>query len=254
MTTKLPEIIPIFPLENILFLPNVNLPLYIFEERYLNMTNDALKTNKIIGMIQIANSNNRIYKELFPIGCAGKIVFYERTTDNKILLILNGLKRFKIKKELSLKSGYRRIIPDWETFKNDNNKLLEKNDKERLLQNIKHNVKTINTKFFEKQLNQISINEIVQIIHEYNIKGIVIGNPINMDGSTGPSSQSVKDFANEFLKKINIPACFWDERLSTVGAFNLSSQLDISVSKRTKNIDKNAAAFILQGAIDYLNN
>ncbi len=98
------------------------------------------------------------------------------------------------------------------------------------------------------------INEIVQIIHEYNIKGIVIGNPINMDGSTGPSSQSVKDFANEFLKKINIPACFWDERLSTVGAFNLSSQLDISVSKRTKNIDKNAAAFILQGAIDYLNN
>ena len=193
MTTKLPEIIPIFPLENILFLPNVNLPLYIFEERYLNMTNDALKTNKIIGMIQIANSNNRIYKELFPIGCAGKIVFYERTTDNKILLILNGLKRFKIKKELSLKSGYRRIIPDWETFKNDNNKLLEKNDKERLLQNIKHNVKTINTKFFEKQLNQLSINEIVQIIaREFSFSNIENQSIIESKDTTSMVSLLIK--------------------------------------------------------------
>ena len=56
------------------------------------------------------------------------------------------------------------------------------------------------------------------------------------------------------IKHINIPLCLWDERLSTVGAFNLSSQLDVNVSKRTKNIDKNAATFILQGAIDYLNN
>ena len=75
-----------------------------------------------------------------------------------------------------------------------------------------------------------------------------------MDGSEGPSSQSVKDLSKILSKKINLPICLWDERLSTVGAFNLSSQLDINVSKRVKNIDKNAAAFILQGAIDYLNN
>ena len=157
------------------------------------MVNYALSNNKIIGMIQIANSNNRIYKELFPIGCAGKIVFYERTTDNKILLILNGLKRFKIKKELSLKSGYRRIIPDWETFKNDNNKLLEKNDKERLLQNIKHNVKTINTKFFEKQLNQISINEIVQIIaREFSFSNIENQSIIESKDTTSMVSLLIK--------------------------------------------------------------
>ena len=98
------------------------------------------------------------------------------------------------------------------------------------------------------------INEIKKIISEYNIKGIIIGNPINMDGSEGGSSQSVKDYANALLEKIDIPGCLWDERLSTVGAFNISSQLDINVSKRTKNIDQNAAAFILQGAIDFLKN
>ena len=98
------------------------------------------------------------------------------------------------------------------------------------------------------------INEIMKIIDENDVKAIIIGNPINMDGSQGKSSQSVKDIANNISKFINLPICLWDERLSTVGAFNLSSQLDINVSKREKDIDKNAATFILQGAIDYLNN
>ena len=98
------------------------------------------------------------------------------------------------------------------------------------------------------------INEIKEIVDENDVKAIIIGNPINMDGSQGKSSQSVKDVAKNISKFINLPICLWDERLSTIGAFNLSSQLDINVSKREKNIDKNAATFILQGAIDYLNN
>ena len=98
------------------------------------------------------------------------------------------------------------------------------------------------------------ISEIKEIIDENKVKAIIIGNPINMDGSQGKSSQSVKDVAKNISKFINLPICLWDERLSTIGAFNLSSQLDINVSKREKNIDKNAATFILQGAIDYLNN
>ena len=98
------------------------------------------------------------------------------------------------------------------------------------------------------------INEIMEIVDENDVKAIIIGNPINMDGSQGKSSQSAKDIANNISKSINLPICLWDERLSTVGAFNLSSQLDINVSKREKDIDKNAATFILQGAIDYLNN
>ena len=109
--------------------------------------------------------------------------------------------------------------------------------------------KTINKKNTSKL-----IAELKEIINEYNIKGLIIGNPINMDGSLGRSAQSVNDISNNIDREIDIDICLWDERLSTVGAFNLSSQLDINVSKREKNIDQNAAAFILQGAIDFLNN
>jgi len=98
------------------------------------------------------------------------------------------------------------------------------------------------------------IDKLKEIIYEYDIKGIIIGNPINMDGSLGRSAQSVNDVSLNISNKIDIPVCLWDERLSTVGAFNISSQLDINVSKREKNIDQNAAAFILQGALDFLNN
>ena len=98
------------------------------------------------------------------------------------------------------------------------------------------------------------IKELKEIITENNIKGIIVGNPINMDGTLGKSSQSVKDTAKNLSNLIDIPICLWDERLSTVGAFNISSQLDINISKRERDIDKNAAAFILQGAIDFLNN
>ena len=109
-----------------------------------------------------------------------------------------------------------------------------------------------------KTINRSSLKELIDelkiIIQENNIKGIIIGNPLNMDGSSGSSAQSVKDTSNNIEKNINLPICLWDERLSTVGAFNLSSQLDINVSKREKKIDENAAAFILQGALDFLNN
>ena len=98
------------------------------------------------------------------------------------------------------------------------------------------------------------INELKDIVAENNIKGIIVGNPLNMDGSSGRSAQSVKDTTENIEKNLDIPICLWDERLSTVGAFNLSSQLDINVSKREKKIDENAAAFILQGALDFLNN
>ena len=109
-----------------------------------------------------------------------------------------------------------------------------------------------------KTINRTSakelINELKIIIEENNIKGIIIGNPLNMDGSSGSSTQSVKDTSDNIEKSIDVPICLWDGRLSTVGAFNLSSELDVNVSKREKKIDENAAAFILQGAIDFLNN
>ena len=109
-----------------------------------------------------------------------------------------------------------------------------------------------------RTINKTNTNELIKelndLVNEYNIKGIIIGNPINMSGSSGRSAQSVNDVSSNIDKAINVDVCLWDERLSTVGAFNLSSQLDVNVSKRKKNIDQNAAAFILQGAIDFLNN
>jgi len=98
------------------------------------------------------------------------------------------------------------------------------------------------------------IESLKELIKENNIKALVVGDPINMDGSYGKASQSIRDKTAVISRKIEVPTVLWDERLSTVGAFNLSSQLDINISKRTKNIDKNAATFILQGAIDYLKN
>ena len=109
-----------------------------------------------------------------------------------------------------------------------------------------------------KTINKTNTNELINelkiIIEENKIGGIIIGNPLNMDGSIGRSAQSVNDVASNISKSINVPVILWDERLSTVAAFNLSSLLDVNVSKRVKTIDQNAAAFILQGAIDFLNN
>jgi putative Holliday junction resolvase len=109
-----------------------------------------------------------------------------------------------------------------------------------------------------KTINKTNTNELIKelkiIIEENNIGGVIIGNPVNMDGTMGRSTQSVNDVASNISKNIDLPVILWDERLSTVGAFNLSSLLDVNVSKRVKTIDQNAAAFILQGAIDFLNN
>lgn len=109
-------------------------------------------------------------------------------------------------------------------------------------------------KTIHKTTGKNFIEQIKEIVDEYEIGGIIVGNPLNMDGSLGRSAQSVNDVIRNIKNVIDIPIILWDERLSTVGAFNLSSQIGINVSKREKKIDENAAAFILQGAIDFLNN
>ena len=109
-------------------------------------------------------------------------------------------------------------------------------------------------KIIKKKKFQILLKEIKSIIKENNIKGVVIGNPINMDSSFGKASQSATDFAKNLSKNITIPIVLWDERLSSEGSFKITRNLDTNVTDRVKKLDKNAAAFILQGAIDFLSN
>ena len=95
------------------------------------------------------------------------------------------------------------------------------------------------------------LNHIKKIIDENQVEGIVVGNPINMDGSEGPSSQSAKDLAKNLSKDITKNITLWDERLSSQGAFNLSNELAINSSKKVKKLDENSAQFILQGVLDF---
>ena len=96
------------------------------------------------------------------------------------------------------------------------------------------------------------LKEIIKIFNENQIKGIVVGNPINMDGSSGQSSQSAKDLAINLSKDVTKNVTLWDERLSSQGAFNLSNDLASNTSKKVSKLDENSAQFILQGALDYL--
>ena len=96
------------------------------------------------------------------------------------------------------------------------------------------------------------VKEIIKIVEENQIKGIVIGNPINMDGTASHSSQSAKDLAISLSKDVTKNVTLWDERLSSQGAFNLASDLAINTSKKVDKLDENSAQFILQGALDYL--
>ena len=117
----------------------------------------------------------------------------------------------------------------------------------------KKKISTPYTTLIKKDYSKFLL-EIKKIVKENEIKGIVIGNPLTLDGFKGKSSQAANDFAKNLSKNITIPIALWDERLSSEGTFKITKELGTNVTNRVKKLDKNAAAFILQGAIDYLSN
>jgi Lon protease-like protein len=114
--SALPSEIPVFPLPGAVVLPGVQLPLNIFEPRYLNMVEDALAADHLIGMIQPVSGDGSDSPRLHRIGCAGRITSYSETSDGRIILVLTGVCRFESANELGLRRGYRRVQPDWERF------------------------------------------------------------------------------------------------------------------------------------------
>ena len=115
----LPQTLPVFPLENVIVMPGAELPLNIFEQRYLNMVEDALKAQHMFGMIQPDPSREGDVPALYRTGCAGRITAYSETKDGRILLSLTGLIRFDIVSELPTVRGYRMVIPDWSPYAAD---------------------------------------------------------------------------------------------------------------------------------------
>ena len=114
-----PDIIPIFPLNGVIYFPKTNLPLNIFEQRYLNLVNDAYNKNKLMGMVQSKKENNSVYK----IGCLGKISDYQKSKDGRVLVNLTGITRFQILDEIVNDKLYREFKVSYKFFEED---LLEK--------------------------------------------------------------------------------------------------------------------------------
>ena len=151
----LPDTIPVFPLSNFIFFPNTSAPLNIFEPRYIQMIDDSIKSNRMIGMAQPKGISNIKKPELFKVGCLGKISSFNETDDGRYVIVLNGVSRFNIVEEIDRGKLYREFKINFQEFENDNTKEeLEVNfsDFSLIFKNLK--------KLFEKQGYIINWNEL----------------------------------------------------------------------------------------------
>tara|TARA_B110000858_G_C17668833_1_gene410910 strand:+ start:96 stop:752 length:657 start_codon:yes stop_codon:yes gene_type:complete len=161
----LPKIIPVFPLSNFIIFPDTTVPLNIFEPRYIDMINDSMKTNKLIGLIQPKKNNIISVQDLHEIGCMGRITSFKETSDGTYLIELNGLVRFKIKKELKNNKPYRECEINFEDYQEDldiQKKELKFSDLELIFKDLKSLFEKkgyiINWKSLEKQNFNETIN------------------------------------------------------------------------------------------------
>ena len=159
----LPEVLPIFPLPGVIILPHGNLPLNIFEPRYIAMIESVLGTHRMIGMIQ-PNQTSSKTNGLYPIGCASKIISFSETSDNRYLIELKGIIRFKFFKELETINGYRNIIPVWQDFKEDLNMNLQNINIDNLLEQLRKYFSTNNINVDSDELQKIPNDQIVSAI------------------------------------------------------------------------------------------
>ena len=161
---QLPKTISIFPLSNFIFFPQTTVPLNVFEPRYIQMVDDAMKGDRIIGMVQPKKSNQTI-PILYNVGCAGKIISFNETEDGRYFIVLDGISRFKILEELNNDKLYRECKVNFDNFPNDINNQKEEikfSDLELIFKNLKSLFNkqgyTINWKELEKQSLDQTIN------------------------------------------------------------------------------------------------
>ncbi len=200
MNSKLPNIIPVFPLSGVIFFPNTNLPLNIFEPRYLSLVGDAMKTNKYMGMIQAKNETSNVYS----VGCLGKIIEHKQTKDGRILVNLVGVSRFQIKTEINNDKLYREFEVSYEKFSDDlEEKIISEpiNELNKLYEKtkifFKKNGLMLNWSEFEKlDLNQ-KINTLAMIAPISNEEKQTILESIHINSKAKTLSEIIEFYLHE---------------------------------------------------------
>ena len=173
---KFPNKISVFPLSNFIFFPNTNVPLNIFEPRYIEMINDSMKSSRLIGMVQPKKNMVGSTDGLYDIGCLGKITSFSETEDGRYLIILNGLSRFKIVEEIKNDKLYRECKISFEEFENDTNT----NKEDIKFSDLKLIFKDFKS-FFEKRGFAINWNELEKQSLEQTINALAMASPFSLE-------------------------------------------------------------------------
>jgi|TARA_B110000027_G_C16076205_1_gene281449 uncharacterized protein len=200
MKIKLPNIIPIFPLNGVIYFPKTNLPLNIFEPRYLSLVNDCMKSNKYMGMIQSKKDSSSVYK----VGCLGKITENKKTEDGRAQINLVGITRFEIKKEINNNKSYKEFEVSYDKFKEDlvSQKNFKKIDSikelsEKIKFFFKKNGLLLNWREFEKLDQNQRINTLAMIAPISNEEKQTILESINLQSKTKTLSEIVEFYLHE---------------------------------------------------------
>ena len=173
---KFPNKISVFPLSNFIFFPNTNIPLNIFEKRYLDMVNDSMKSSRLIGMIQPKKKLKNSYNQLYDVGCLGKITSFSETEDGRYLIILNGLSRFKVIKEINNEKAYRECEVSFNDFQDDtkiNDEQIKFSDLEFIFKDLKN--------LFEKRGYSINWDELKKQSLEQTINTLAMASPFSLE-------------------------------------------------------------------------
>jgi len=201
MKIKLPKTVPIFPLNGVIFFPKTNLPLNIFEPRYLALVSDSTKSNKYMGLIQSKKSSTDIY----TVGCLGKITERKKTKDGRVLVNLIGISRFEVKSEINNDKSYREFEVSYEKFQEDLDEKKEKSKKIEKIEELSEKTKfffqknglLLNWKEFEKLDEDQRINTLAMIAPISNEEKQTILESVSVQSKTKVLSEIIEFYLHE---------------------------------------------------------
>ena len=196
---ELPKAIPVFPLSNFIIFPKTTVPLNIFEPRYIQMVDECMRGNRIIGMVQPKKTGSLKKPDLYNVGCAGKITSFNETEDGRYLIVINGICRFRIMEEEKSERLFRKCIINFEEFYEDMENQKEKVEKSEL-KLILNNLKIL----FERQGYLINWNELEKKKPDQTINTLSMASPFSLEEKQvlleSKNFNTRKEKFNEILK------------------------------------------------------